>query len=63
MEHNKAMSRFFATGDTESEASSSESEEEVKTKPAVKQLVQRYVMSANNVTACTRDVAVDVQFS
>ncbi|XP_065891272.1 eukaryotic translation initiation factor 3 subunit C-like isoform X2 [Dysidea avara] len=35
------MSRFFATGDTESEASSSESEEEVKGKPAVKQLAQR----------------------
>jgi len=34
------MSRFFATGDTESELSSSESEE-VKTKPAVKQLAQR----------------------
>ena len=35
------MSRFFATGDTESELSSSKSEEEVKTKPAVKQLAQR----------------------
>ena len=35
------MSHVFATGDTESELSSSESEEEVKAKPAVKQLAQR----------------------
>ena len=34
------MSRFFATSDTESELSSSESEEEVKTKPVAKQLAQ-----------------------
>ena len=47
------MSRFFATGDTESELSSSESEE-VKTKPVVKQLAQRQRISC---LYCTREPA------